>query len=1507
MAYASEIERKLDELISTESGGAFQSLATILVQQKCPQLVACERKWDGGLDAYAKGVLEPDGRGIGLACSLTDSLAKIQEDATNVNLHYPDVRTLIFATPKKVSNHTAEQWAKAILDEFGLQLIVIPRADLVIRLQDPKNSDICRDQLGIAPSMAPELEPALKRAQEAAKEIADNWDRTFRKAGRPVISLNAVMLNADGYPIETLTTASLNTVLVEAQRIILEAPAGSGKTTTLVQLAQHVLAAGGLALLVDLSGWVRSNKSVLQYVADKPQFASRDVNADLLSKLRSEQPLVFLLNGWNEVSVGAAEAADAALRDLDRDFPAAIIVVATRMHSLIPQLRGAFRLALNPLERPQRDAYLHLALGESAHGLQVQLDHSRVLDSITRTPLFLAEVADLYRSGKDIPETKMGVLGAVMDAVEQTPEHRTSLREAPLRGNAGEYLRALAMKMAERGETKIAEADARTAVNSVNETLRAAGQIVSAPDPGEILDELSKRHVLVRSHQDEVLFGFQHQQFQEFFAAGGLKLRLVNLIRGADPKEDRKFLASYVNEPRWGESLRMLAEDIGASHGDERMVEVGTKLVRMAFEVDPIFAGELARWCGAEVWNEVRNEMGAGLRAWYDTGDRNYKRCALAAMLATGSDDFKDVVVPLLTDPNNQVRLAVYHCGVEFLPSSLGPHWSEVVQGWSEDGRLDLLLQLAHDPWLAGTVEKFALADPSPKIKWNAARQLSWYGFTDKVEKLLAPLGDSDFRMALGSLHSGEIPPSLLSRAIAVYEAMYVEAGDAFERLRILRLLQILGAKQTAKRIKAELEALDEKQLKSGNEVATKWALEELQRSDPQWVSAWLARKVLDGSTRIGGWSEMVTGLPAEERERLLARFSSELLEPNEQYRVLPLLATTADAELAARVFERACEIRGGLSTAPGQDMPKWNLFRQQEDLLKAIAPRTLLDGLSDKLAKEPETIELGVLTDVLATFNPITDDVRKSVSDDMREKLHGYLKSAAAQGADSKGLGASVRAHLAVLLAQVGGAGDVPDLRRLIEADLIRYREMQVARRQGDRSGDQVGYVMLYIAAVASADPEHADEVLLELLREPEYERFVAEALVRRARKSEAPPTLENNRLDFGKIWAARESKSTEEFMEERRSRYADAIQMLVESLLKERSAASDKRMAEYRLKQLGSALAALDARRSAKLILEVMGFPGRHDGYTRVASLESLVISGVPLTLAEMMNVLGPMIEEQLKDMSNDQNRWLLDRCLSVLAFVDPPAEGIAKIREILSGIRFRRYESGGVVAALGASRCPEAAEFLLELAGDDGSGVEAIGEPWIKAVAQLRGERSNQVLVSFVDPNAKLFTKDFLPDHRHGGLLAGLLAHRAEEDGEFKAQLFNLADGDLPPAKRMLLAQTFARFQKEVDLVAGLRVLRDDGSGVPYEILRSIENVFLERRPYGAEGNVFTLAPRGSNALRRRLFEMALADPARRHSAFALLGQIEAWRLEYGRPMDEPRHPAIESGASWPLSLS
>jgi hypothetical protein len=170
----------------------------------------------------------------------------------------------------------------------------------------------------------------------------------------------------------------------------------------------------------------------------------------------------------------------------------------------------------------------------------------------------------------------------------------------------------------------------------------------------------------------------------------------------------------------------------------------------------------------------------------------------------------------------------------------------------------------------------------------------------------------------------------------------------------------------------------------------------------------------------------------------------------------------------------------------------------------------------------------------------------------------------------------------------------------------------------------------------------------------------------------------------------------------------------------------------------------------------------------------------------------------------------------------------------------------------------------DLLLQLAKPDGGAVAQIGDEWIKAVAQLGSKRSNEVLLSFVAPNQRLFTKEFVPGYHHGNVLARLLADRAEHDSEFKAEILRLASGELPQTKRMLRAKTISFLQREDDLVAGLCVLRDDESALPFELLQSIESAFLERRPYGPDGHDYALAPR-ANALRKRLLEMAQTDPS------------------------------------------
>jgi hypothetical protein len=115
------------------------------------------------------------------------------------------------------------------------------------------------------------------------------------------------------------------------------------------------------------------------------------------------------------------------------------------------------------------------------------------------------------------------------------------------------------------------------------------------------------------------------------------------------------------------------------------------------------------------------------------------------------------------------------------------------------------------------------------------------------------------------------------------------------------------------------------------------------------------------------------------------------------------VLASVMDPPFAARVFAAACEIRAELSYPPVHDQAKWNLFRQIEDLLRPISPAVLLESVSEKLDKQPEVVELDILTDTLPATSVTKPDVQSSVSDDMRLRLRAYLRRAAKLGADTE------------------------------------------------------------------------------------------------------------------------------------------------------------------------------------------------------------------------------------------------------------------------------------------------------------------------------------------------------------------------------------------------------------------------------------------------------------------------------------------------------------------------
>ena len=55
--------------------------------------------------------------------------------------------------------------------------------------------------------------------------------------------------------------------LNEGGRVVLEGPAGRGKTMTLVQIAHSYQASGAISILIPLPDWAASGMPILDYIA----------------------------------------------------------------------------------------------------------------------------------------------------------------------------------------------------------------------------------------------------------------------------------------------------------------------------------------------------------------------------------------------------------------------------------------------------------------------------------------------------------------------------------------------------------------------------------------------------------------------------------------------------------------------------------------------------------------------------------------------------------------------------------------------------------------------------------------------------------------------------------------------------------------------------------------------------------------------------------------------------------------------------------------------------------------------------------------------------------------------------------------------------------------------------------------------------------------------------------------------------------------------------------------
>jgi hypothetical protein len=927
------------------------------------------------------------------------------------------------------------------------------------------------------------------------------------------------------------------------------------------------------------------------------------------------------------------------------------------------------------------------------------------------------------------------------------------------------------------------------------------------------------------------------------------------LAAGNDEAAGKAFAASYINKPMWEEPLRMVAEEISVATEDASTrataLNEGIRLIKLALPVDPILAADLARLAGPMIWTAMRNQIGAMLRDWFSIDDPHHRQLALAAMLATGSDDFADILVPLLTAEDRQVRIRTYQAGEAFYPASLGANWRSVVAGWHEDARADFVFEVTHRALMADVAQDFALNDPSIKVREQAIQELSWIWATDALERIANNLDDAALDTLLPAFFPEVLPETLRPRFIAANRRLV--AREATPLGRIQRLLRGVEFGDTvAMDLITELTALSSP-VDQQAQYAIGEALKIVKPHTAAWVSDWLTAKLLDGTLWVEYLEPFLLPVSKKKATDLIHKLATRELEYREASATRMILSAGATPELATQVFDKWCHLQHAVSAG---DTPRlmWKCIDQLRGILRSISD-VAVAGIMPSLQGDFDSDKFRVVTDIFGSVNADAEELRSEMSETLRQSLRHYLKEGIAKLLGEDLFDDSNRSEAAISLGRIGDAEDLADLQRMIDADI-----------KPPRGSGSITYSNWYVRAVLWLDAPDTDATLIALLRQEKYQSDAARGLLQLAVPPNPEKPLAGNTTNFEAIWTARAGVQPPGFDPTRAKRYAEAIKQRIAELKKENEA--NPQAFTGRIKDLAVLVAVLDGRDSADFVINTLALPGQWDAYARMRGIRALLMSGATLTLDCMLSVLDPAIEHMLSQgLYEDRNLWLLVDCLELLPFSDDPARAIARIEEVMTKYTYWPYQFRDLVTAMGHTRSDAAVPFLIRLARGEG-GVQNMDGDWVEALGRLNTVASRQALLSFVDPEIPWVGVNINFDYHNTEIFAAFVAGWAGQDPALKQRLLALSQGNLTSTQRQLLLAIYREMGSGDTLVAGVNLLR--GTMSPFGRDRGFDAQFLEQQPHGGSGT-FVLVPRNAEKARAELFHAVLNDPGRRASAF------------------------------------
>lgn len=1387
---------------------------------------------------------------------------------------------LIDSDEKKYTVELLREWKRTAEERAFTAIAMAPssleRASKVTMELDEADRELIR---GLGLPTHDDIEAVTMRLRAAAKEDIQAF-KGMREWPSHSIPLN--LRTKDRRGIHAVSVAGVAAAFEVVSEISVVAGPGTGKTTTLVQVADAILSSNAaIAVFVPLSEWSSRTDGIFQSLTRRNAFHGFREQHFMLFAFYGR--LVLLLDGWNELDSASRTRAICEFNALRRDYPLLGMAVSTRRQARAVPVAGPM-IEIEALSEQQQIEIARAIRGNEGEAL---LDHAwrtpgvRELISI---PLYLNALLAYAKCGT-IPTTKEEVLRLFVTEHEISPD-KAEVLERELLGVHRNLLEALAVEATQAANTTIQDGRAKAIISQAEDRLVAAGQITSRPQPITVLDVLVNQHTIIRPGEGSGV-SFQHQQFQEWYASFGVE-RLMLAAEVGDVTARKMLDFDVLNMPTWEEPILFACDRL--SRADKTGPGAIAAAVLRTLSIDPLLSAEMIYRASSAAWDIIKDEVIAFADRWHKLGrvDR-----AIGFMITTGKPEFAPYIWPLITDPDTQVHLSALRAARRFRPSVLGSDVQVRIAVLPEQIREHVIAEIATESGFDGIelATKLAKADSSACVQFAVIESLLFRRADRFATDILKVASDDVWPLLARKGYADEITdPEAAARLWREYQA-YVE-GETNVLTKINLLLKGDGNSPANEHQIATL--IESKNFPFQDNQAI-LILENAFKRYPIEVGAALLNRIQMRRDLPFQCEKLLTEVPTIDEGAIPAM----VLDVASENRLAKMAAVVVGPKTVGILIDKFLAFTEMMQCKekPIERTTSDEYYRLMDRISISRVEAFLTALQSRSNTEEPHRIS--ALADLLSRHGknawiPI---------EPLRSELHlpEPIACAGQRWVEVMLTSPSATRHQFANVVQAIERLPRPEfvdgLSRLLAEDLSRWQKARqdffAKRERGSLLPPDVthSYTLQYRRAFAAIGDEQVARLMGQYLPDLTF-GFDAACVLRDIWYKQQNMREEKWFRPWFSDAKARRQQRQEQGPGETSS-YAEMIFDVIQKMILV-PGSKDQQIHALKLTQVALSM----PYGNKEVILKaLLGLPlPLHEKHN---FLISLTMAGEIISADMVLDGIRELIEEA------KQKPWLLserdngiERWLELLPFSDRPKaihEAIALVE-----VRYREpWQLRRLFSALGNAPVAHAEEVLMELADRDPRFYNE--REWVEALIACDTETSIKTLLDLICSGKLSLNKRSID----GWMLARGLAGNIRSYPELRAELTRRYEELAPSAGKSVLTLVIAELADIEGLLTLIRGYATEGRPFDGTLNIMIKEIALRKQPLKHLEGAYELYSVDLSMLRKQLFAMLTDNAAKVRVAEACLIAIDELRDEYGRVDSEPRHPDILSGLSWPLS--